>query len=184
MTLIDTIKKDAKAAKWAGIFLIIAGFISLVSPLAAGVSITVIIGVMLLLGGLAQLLVVFRAGSFGAGLLMALLAILTLVAGGYMISQPVAALATLTLFLAGYFIAMGIIEIIGAFGAKPAAGWGWLLFDGIVSFVLGVMIWSQFPISGVWALGTLVGIRLIMSGWTLIAIGGAAKDVVSSPADA
>ena len=60
MTLIDTIRKDAKAAKWAGIFLLVAGFISLVSPLAAGLSITVIIGVMLLLGGAAQLLVVFR----------------------------------------------------------------------------------------------------------------------------
>ena len=184
MTLIDTIKKDAKAAKWSGIFLLIAGFISLVSPLAAGLSLTLMVGVMLLVGGVAQLFVVFRAGSFGAGLLMALLAVLTLVAGGYMISQPLAALATLTLFLAGYFIAMGIIEIIGAFGARPAAGWGWLLFDGIVSFVLGVMIWSQFPISGVWALGTLVGIRLIMSGWTLIAIGGAAKHVATSPADA
>ena len=184
MTLIDTIKQDAKAAKWAGIFMLIAGFISLASPLAAGLSLTLMVGVMLLVGGVAQLFVVFRAGSFGAGLLMALLAVLTLVAGGYMISQPLAALATLTLFLAGYFIAMGIIEIIGAFGAKPAAGWGWLLFDGIVSFVLGVMIWSQFPISGVWALGTLVGIRLIMSGWTLIAIGGAAKHVATSPADA
>jgi len=184
MTLIDTIRKDAKAAKWAGIFLLVAGFISLVSPLAAGLSITVIIGVMLLLGGAAQLLVVFRAGSFGAGLLLALLAILTLVAGGYMISQPLSALATLTLFLAGYFIALGVIEIIGAFGAKPVPGWGWLLFDGIVSLVLGVMIWRQFPISGIWAIGTLVGIRLIISGWTLITIGGFVKDVATSAADA
>ena len=180
MSIVDTIKKDARTAKWAGIFLLVAGIISVVSPLAAGLSITVVIGVMLLLAGVAQLLVVFRAGSFGAGLMLALLAILTLIAGGYMISQPLSALATLTLFLAGYFIAMGIIEIIGAFGAKPAAGWGWLLFDGIVSFVLGVMIWSQFPISGVWALGTLVGIRLIMSGWTLIAIGGVAKSAADA----
>jgi uncharacterized membrane protein HdeD (DUF308 family) len=183
MTLIDAINKDAKAAKWAGILLLVAGFISLVSPLAAGLSITVIIGVMLLLGGLAQLLVVFRAGAFDAGLLMALLAILTLGAGGYMISQPVSALATLTLFLAGYFIALGVIEIIGAFGAKSVPGWGWLLFDGIVSLVLGVMIWRQFPISGVWAIGTLVGIRLIISGWTLITIGGFAKHVAKSAAD-
>lgn len=184
MTLIDTIKKDAKSAKWAGIFLLVGGFISLVSPLAAGLSITMVIGVMLLLGGAAQLMVVFRAGSFGAGLLLALLGVMTLVAGGYMISQPLAALATLTLFLAGYFVALGIVEVIGAFGAKQAPGWGWLLFDGIVSFALGVMIWRQFPISGVWAVGTLVGIRLMMSGWTLIAIGSAAKAATTSPADA
>ena len=180
MTLVDTIRRDAKSAKWAGIVLIIAGILSLVAPLAAGLSITVMVGVLLLMGGIAQLLVVFRAGSFGAGILLALLGILTVVAGGYMFSQPLSALATLTLFLAGYFIALGIVECIGAFGARPVPGWGWLLFDGIVSFILGVIIWRQFPVSGVWAIGTLVGIRLMISGWTLVAIGGAAKDLAAS----
>ena len=180
ITLVDTIRKDAKSAKWAGIVLVIAGFLSLVAPLAAGLSITVMVGVLLLMGGVAQLLVVFRAGSFGSGLLLALLGILTVVAGGYMLAQPLSALATLTLFLAGYFIALGIVESIGAFGAKPIPGWGWLLFDGIVSFILGVIIWRQFPVSGIWAIGTLVGIRLMISGWTLIAIGSAAKDLATS----
>ena len=180
MTLIDTIKQDAKSAKWAGIMLLIAGFLSLLAPLAAGLSITVIVGVLLLLGGVAQLMVVFRTGSFGSGLLLALLGILTLVAGGYMLSQPLSALATLTLFLAGYFIALGVVETVAAFGAKPIPGWGWLLFDGIVSFLLGIIIWRQFPLSGVWAIGTLVGIRLMISGWTLVAIGSAAKDLATT----
>ena len=108
-------------------------------------------------------------------MLLALFAILSIVAGGYMVSQPIAALATLTLFLAAYFVASGVVQIIGAFGAKPEPGWGWLLFGGVVSMILGVMIWRQFPLSGVWALGTLVGVQFLMSGWTLIAVGGMAK---------
>ena len=183
MTLIDMIKKEAKAAKWVGILLLVAGFLALIAPLAAGLSITMMIGVLLILGGVAQLLIVFRAGSFGEGLLLALLAILSLVAGIYMVSQPVSALATLTLFLAAYFVVTGIVEAIAAFGARPMQGWGWLLFSGIVSLVLGLMIWSEFPLSGAWAIGILVGIRLILSGWMLIAIGGMAKSTASSASE-
>lgn len=178
MTILETIKKDAKTSKWVGILLLIAGFLALVAPLGAGVSITVMIGVLLLLSGGAQLFLVFKAGSFGEGILLALVAILSIVAGGYMVSQPIAALATLTLFIAAYFVASGVVQIVGAFGAKPAPGWGWLLFGGVVSMILGLMIWRQFPLSGVWALGTLVGVQFLMSGWTLIAVGGLANRVV------
>ena len=184
MTLIDTIRRDAKTAKWIGVVLIIAGVLSLVVPFVAGLSVALFVGVLLLLSGITQLLIVFRAGSFGEGLLLALLGILSLVAGGYMVSQPAAALATLTLFLAGYFVASGVVEAIGAFGARPAEGWGWLLFGGIVSVVLGVMIWRQFPLSGVWAVGTLVGVHLLMSGWALVAIGGTVKRAATAVGEA
>ena len=119
--------------------------LSLLTPFAAGLSVTLIIGGLLLASGIAQLFLVFSAGSIGKGLLLALLAVITLIAGGYMLTQPLSALATLTLFLAGYFVAAGVVESIGAFGARPAEGWGWLLFGGIVSFALGLMLWSQFP---------------------------------------
>lgn len=141
------------------------------------------IGILFIISGADQLFIVMRAGSFGEGLMLAVLAILSLVAGVYMLSQPVTALATLTLFLAAYFIATGIIEAIGAFSAKSMQGWGWLLFGGIVSIALGIMIWRQFPVSGVWAVGTLVGVHLIMSGWTLIAIGGIARSAARSTSE-
>ena len=183
MALIDIIQKESKTAKWIGILLLISGFLALIAPLAAGLSITVMIGVLLIFSGAAQLFIVIRAGSFGEGLLLAVLAILSLIAGIYMVSQPVSALATLTLFLAAYFIATGVIEAIGAFSAKPMQGWGWLLFGGIVSIALGIMIWRQFPVSGVWAVGTLVGVRLIMSGWTLIAIGGITRSAAHTASE-
>ncbi len=180
MTLVETIKSNAGYARAIGIVLVIAGFLALLSPLAAGLSITLVIGVLLLFGGASQLLLVFRAGSFGEGLMMALLGVLWIVAGGYTLSQPVTALAALTLFLAAYFLASGIVEIIGAFRARPDEGWGWILFSGIISALLGLMIWRQFPLSGVWAVGILIGIRIFMTGSALIAVGSAAKRAAAS----
>ena len=179
MTLVECIRQDAKTAKWIGIFMVIAGVLALLAPFGAGLSIALMTGALLLVSGIAQLFLVFRAGSFGKGILLALMALLSIVAGGYMLAQPGLALAVLTLFLAAYFIAVGVVEIIGAFGARPAPGWGWLLFGGIVSAVLGAMIWSQFPLSGVWAIGILVGVRLLMSGWELIAIAGVVREATA-----
>jgi len=172
MSIIDVIRKNASTAKWVGIVIVIAGFLSLLAPFAAGLSVTIVVGVAMLLAGILQLLLVFKAGSFGEGLLLAILGLLSVVAGGYTMMNPAAALAALTLFLAAYFIASGIVEIVAAIGASGAEGRGWILFGGIVSVVLGVMLWQQFPLSGAWAVGTLVGVRLIFSGWSLFAIGG------------
>jgi uncharacterized membrane protein HdeD (DUF308 family) len=64
-----------------------------------------------------------------------------------------------------------------AFQIKPTKGWGWVLFSGILFLVLGGMIWSQFPVSGAWAIGLLVGINLFFSGWRLAMLGIAARSL-------
>jgi uncharacterized membrane protein HdeD (DUF308 family) len=112
----------------------------------------------------------------GESIMLVVLGLLGIVAGGYMLSQPGLALGVLTLFLAGFFIAEGIIEIIAAIRARPAPGWGWFLFGGVLSLLLGLMVWRQFPLSGAWAIGTLVGVRLLMSGVSLVAIGSSIKN--------
>lgn len=174
MTMIHEIHKNAKTARWIGILLIITGIIALIAPFAAGLSVALLVGSMLLVGGIGYIFLTFRAGSFGAGLGSFLLGIFSTLTGLYMLAQPAAALAALTLVLAAYFIASGIMESVSAFSAKGTAGWGWLLFNGIVSVILGLMIWGQFPLSGAWAVGILVGLRLFLTGWTLLVIGGAA----------
>ena len=180
MTLVELVQKEAKSAKWTGILLIVAGILALLAPLAAGLSIAMLVGVLLVFGGLMYLAIVFKAGSIGRGILAAALGVFSLAAGIYSLVQPAAALAALTLMLAAYFVAAGIIEIIAALGARPAQGWGWLMFGGIISLLLGLMIWRQFPLSGAWAVGILVGVRLLMSGWMLVAIAGATREFASA----
>jgi uncharacterized membrane protein HdeD (DUF308 family) len=175
MSLVESIGKKAGSARWFGVLLIVLGVLALVTPWAAGLSVAIAVGSLLLVSGVAQLFLAFKGGSVGAAIGIFLMGLLSILCGGYMLFQPGVALGALTLLLAGFFFAQGLIEIFNAFGSRPEAGWGWLLASGVVSVLLAIMIWRQFPISGVWAVGTLVGVRLLMSGISFMAIGSAVK---------
>ena len=159
----------------AGVLIMLMGLFAMASPLIAGVSIALVVGALFIIGGIAQLVFAFKTGT---GVLSIILGVLTVIAGGYMVSNPGVALAALTIFLAAYLIASGIIESVMAFQAKPASGWGWALFSAVLSVLLGIMIWSQFPVSGAWAIGLLLGVKLFFSGLTLLMFGIAARNTV------
>ena len=178
--ILHGIKQNARLATITGIIMVICGGLSVVSPFAAGISVTILVGTFLFFGGVAQCFLAFQAGAFSHGLLIFILGALTTIAGVYLFNQPVAGLAAITLFLSAYFIATGIFELIAAAQIRPAEGWGWMLFNGIVTLLLGVLIWRQFPLSGVWAVGTLFGIKLLFSGISLIFIGRAVRSAVQS----
>jgi len=85
--------------------------------------------------------------------------------------------------LAIYFLVDGISEIIAAFRIKPDQGWGWVFFNGVVAVVLGLMIWRQWPVSGAWAIGVLVGIHILLTGWTMIILGTGARKIAGAIED-
>ncbi len=180
MSVVDGIKRNARTAKWVGILLVVAGFLALVAPLAAGAAFATMVGLLLAFGGISLLVLAFRAGSFGDGMMIFLLGALTLVAGLYMIAEPGGALIAITVFLAMYFAVSGIVEIIYALRIKPVKGWGWVMFGGVVSLVLGIMMWRQMPLTAAWAIGVLVGVRLLMTGFELMAIGGTGGEVADA----
>ena len=163
-----------------GILLIILGVVSIAAPFVAGVSLTLMLGFVLLAAGICQLVWAFQSETFGRGLMVFLWGGLTILAGGYTISRPAAALAGLTVFLAMYFFISGLMDVFLAFRIKPVEGWGWTLFSGVVSVVLGVMIWRQFPTSAAWLIGTLVGIKLLFVGLTMSALTSAVKAVANA----
>lgn len=175
---LDEIKKNAGLTMLIGVMLVISGFFAIVSPLMAGLSIALVVGVLLLINGVGLLFLAFKAGSFGKGFFIFLAGILTILVGGIMFARPGAGLASMTLFLALYFLFSGISDIVWSFQLKPENGWGWTLFSGIVSLLLGGMIWRQFPVSGAWAVGVLVGIRFLTNGITLVVFGIAARGAV------
>ena len=180
-TLAEGLRENAGWAIGVGIVMIIAGVLSLILPFAAGLAVTAVIGATLLAGGVVQMLLAFKAGAFGRGLMIFLLGLLGAVAGIYTLMQPVAALASLTLLLAAYFIATGVLAAIAAFQVRPSQGWGWMLANGIITILLGVMITSQWPLSGAWAAGILVGVHLLSGGAALAALGFAVRRRVGAP---
>jgi uncharacterized membrane protein HdeD (DUF308 family) len=175
--LLDIIKRSAGLILAIGFLLGILGILAIASPLATGLSIAVAVGLLLIAGGIGQLFFSFKAGSFGAGLLIFLLGSQRVLIGVLMVAQPVFGLASLTLLLAIYFAVEGIFEIAWAFQLKPADGWGWALFGGVASLLLGLAIWREFPLSGAWAVGVFVGIKLLFSGTTLVSLGGGVRSV-------
>ena len=177
--LIDHIKKNSGMTVMCGVVLIIAGLLALMSPMVAGLSITIMVGVMLALSGIGQSLLAFKAGAFGKGLFIFLVGLLMAITGFYMMSQPASGLASLTLILMAYLLATGLLEIWVALQLRPAYGWGLEMFNGIVTLLLGILLWRQFPLSGSWAIGGLFGIKMVFSGWALVFIGRAVRKATS-----
>jgi uncharacterized membrane protein HdeD (DUF308 family) len=168
----EDMQKNSGLIIAVGILLLMMGMFAMGSPLVAGLSLAMMVGIMLIIGGIGQLSFAFKAGK---GIFAFVFAALTVVIGGYLVSRPGAALASLTLFLALYLIISGAFEVMMSFQFRPIKGWGWAMFSGVLSMLLGIMIWNQFPLSGTWAVGILIGVRLFFNGLTLLMLGLAAR---------
>ncbi len=178
-------EKAHKKAGWIvalGILQIVAGVLALFAPLAGGIVTTIMIGAGLLAAGVAGLVAAFQADSFGTGVLAFLWALVLAAGGVGFLFNPGAALATLTLVAAAMFLVSGIAQVIGGFQMRPDKGWGWLLTGGVLGVLMAVMVWRSFPFSGVWFIGTLVGIQLLFTGMSTLTLGGVARDATSAPA--
>jgi uncharacterized membrane protein HdeD (DUF308 family) len=161
------------AEKWGwflvlGIVLIVAGLAAIAFPLYSTIAAKIVLGWLFLIGGVMIILHAFQVPSWGAFLWELLIGILYVVAGGYLAFFPLTGLLTLALVLAVLFITEGIFEVIMAFRVRPHEGWGWLLLSGLAALAVGVMIALDLPGSAVWALGLLVGINLLFSGWSYV----------------
>lgn len=178
--LTDAIRRNAGLAIAIGVIMLIAGFAALAAPAVAGISITIMVGLTLALSGISQCFLAFKAGAFGRGLVMFIIGALMAFAGFYMVSQPVAGLASLTLLFMAYLIASGVLELGLALQLRPARGWGFMLSNGLLTLLLGILLWQQFPFSGIWAIGVLFGIKMMFGGWALIFIGRALKKMPSA----
>lgn len=172
----------AKTSRMWGIVLIVMGLFCIAAPHVAGASATIVIGISVLIAGVGMLIGALQADSWGTGVFGTLVGVATLIAGGYMVVHPVLGMMTLTLFLGVYFIFDGMLQAVVAFQARPAPGWVWFLFGGVLSIVLGTIIYSGWPVTGFWVVGTLVGIRLLFGGMTLMTVGGVASRVAKATA--
>ncbi len=180
----EMVKRDSTMLIVLGIITVILGVVAMIAPMIAGLTVALMIGMILIAAGIVRTVFAFKCKSWGKGILVFLLGLLTLLVGLYMVARPGVALVSLTLFLAAYFVVDGIFGIIEAFDLKPIKGWGWMLFGGIVSILLGIMIWRQWPISGAWAVGILVGVKLLFAGFEMTAIGTAGRSISSAAAKA
>ncbi len=162
---------------WA-ILLIIVGFFALALPFEAGIAIAIVLAVLVIVAGIAHLAGTFAARTTGGFFWRLLVGCAYLIAGVYLLVHPKASLVSLTLALAVLFFVEGIFHLVTWFHLRSAPGSIWLLFDGIVTLILALMIWRSWPASAVWALGTIVGINLLMSGFARLMYGRANRSTL------
>ena len=146
------------------ILMIIAGFLAITLPLAAGIAMNIFVGWMLVFSGGMHFVYAWQARHNRGFVWELLLGILYFVMGGYLLINPIRGLVTLTLALAFYLWMEGVLEFVLSFWLRSVPGAGWILFDAIVTVILAFLIWRTWPWSTEWAIGTLVGISMVFSG--------------------
>ena len=151
-----------------GIVLIVAGLAAIAFPFLSTIAAKIMLGWLFLIGGVVMILHAFNAPGWKGFIWELVIGILYLVAGAYLSFFPLTGLVTLAILLAALFLAEGVAEIIMAFQVRPHEGWVWLLLSGIAALAVGVMIGMDLPGSATWALGLLVGINLLFSGWSYV----------------
>ena len=180
----DEAKKNSGFLIFLGILTVIVGVVAIGSPLITGVAVVVFVGFLLLASGVARIVHALKSKQWGTGFWGTVIGVLGVAAGLLMIFRPLVGLVTMTVLIAIYFLVDGISEIIAAFKIKPDQGWGWVLFNGIIAVLLGLMIWRQWPVSGQWAIGILVGVHILITGWSMIILGTGARRVAGVIEDA
>jgi len=177
--LTEAAKAGGKRMTAFGVIAIILGMLAMLAPGLTGASIAMLLGGLVVVSGIVRMMWAFQSGSLGRGLWMFVIGVLTLLCGIALLANPLFASGVLTIVLAAYFVFDGTSEIAVGVG-RMGDGGGWLLFSGIVSIILGAMIWAQYPLSGAWAMGTLLGIKLFFVGLTMITGGSAVRSMATT----
>ena len=152
-----------------GILLMILGAVCLVGDVTATFATVFVFGWLLLASGIVALVHAFRSMTWNGFFLSMLSALFRGFTGYLLIRYPLAGAASLTLLLASFFVVGGVFRAIGA-GMMKFPRWGWSVFSGLVSLVLGVMLLTQLPVSSIWFIGFAIGVDLIVDGASLIAL--------------
>jgi uncharacterized membrane protein HdeD (DUF308 family) len=148
----------------AGILLIVIGLAAIAVPFLAGVAASLLFGWLLVIAGIAHLVYAWSERRAGAVLWQILIGAVYLIAALYMLVFPIAGVATLTLVVAFYIVAEGAFEVAVFVRLRRLHGAAWFLLNGLVSLLLGGLILLYWPFSSLWAVGTLMGISLLLGG--------------------
>jgi uncharacterized membrane protein HdeD (DUF308 family) len=168
-----------------GILLTVCGGAAVIFPaltVLTSFATVMVLGIALMIAGIASIIASIWAGKWSGMLVQLLVGILYVVVGYMITEKPLQSAVTLTLFVAAFCIVIGIFRTVAALTIRYPY-WGWSLLNGMITFLLGVIIYRQFPESAVWVLGLLVGLEMLFHGWTWIVLSLAIKKLPAEAAD-
>jgi len=165
------------------ILLIVFGGLAILLPIEFSFGVVIVIAWLLMIGGVVHFVHAFRKHE-GHRFWNAAVGIIYLLTGLYLRLNPLLGLAALTLALIAFFVAQGLVDIFLYFRTRKSGASGWLLFHGVVTFILGLLIWEHWPSGALWVIGTLVGINMIMTGTTRLMLTLAVRRAMKAGATA
>lgn len=158
------IKKNRTTSLWIGVLLIVLGIAAIALPAVSTIVTETWIALILISSGAAKLVYAFQTREQGGFIWKLLLGALYIATGVMLFVYPSTGVLTLTLLLGSFLLTEGVFNLILAFRLRPQSNWTWVLGDGIITLLLGAMIWFQWPFDAPWVLGTLVGASVLFSG--------------------
>lgn len=150
-----------------GLLLILSGTIAISYAFLASVTVITLFGFLLVLGGVAQIVAAFWIGRWSGFAIALLSGVLYIVVGGLTVARPVEGLEALTLLIGAFLLVGGIFRSVTAMTLR-LHHWGWLLLNGLITGLLGLMILADWPESSLWVLGLFVGIDMLFNGWAWV----------------
>ncbi len=177
---------DELRKKWGwfvalGIVLIIGGTIALGAAFSMTVFSVFFLGWLMIAGGVLEAVHAFGCKRWSGFFIDLLTGLLYIVVGFMCVANPGATAVALTLLIAVFLIFGGIFRVVIAVIMRYQ-NWAWLLLHGAIDLLLGILIWRQWPLSGLWVIGLFVGIDMILNGWTLVMLGLTAKNLPTTAA--
>jgi uncharacterized membrane protein HdeD (DUF308 family) len=174
--MLEQLKARWKWLMFAGILSVIAGFVSIMLPLLAGLAAAIFVGWILVFAGVGMFIDAFSIKGHAARMIgRLLLGLITVVAGLYIAFFPLEGVLTLTFVLCVVFVSNGLVRLVMGFRERGNPGAGLMVFSGILGIIVGFLILAQFPESAAWAVGLLVGIDLLFFGFAAISAASAGK---------
>jgi uncharacterized membrane protein HdeD (DUF308 family) len=174
----DAVRRHWKAFLFEGILLVIFGLAAMIVPPAASLAVTILLGWLFLISGIAGLALTFWAREMPGFWWSLISAALSVLAGLILLAQPAQGTLTLTIVVGAYFLAEGVATIMYALEHRRelSGRWSWMLIAGLMDILIAVIIIAGLPQSALWALGLLVGVNLLFGGATLIGVALAARN--------
>src|SRR2546425_7153799 len=178
---------DSLRHKWGwflalGILLVLLGTVALVIMPAATIATVMVLGWLMVFSGVFEAIHALQVRGWRGELLHLAAGLLGVVLGLLIVTHPLAGALAWTMLFASFFLVVGIFRMVAAIRMK-FLHWGWAAFDGAVTLLLGVLLWADWPWSGLWFLGLSIGISLLLRGWSHVMLALALRSLPAAPSE-
>lgn len=162
----EQIQKNRGLYILESIIFILLGIFAIAIPGLFTYSIEILLGMLLIIAGIAQGVRALSTGRSKGYIGSLITSLISIIVGILLLAYPITGIITLTLLIASLFFVEGLVQLYIGFAMRELKGWGWMVFSGLISLFLALLIWSELPGSAAWVIGLLVGINLLIFGFS------------------